>query len=201
MSQSKKSVIGTLRKAAIHALGGEERKPPAPVTHARVDRIEPQIKPAFGTLGHAQGLGIGARPQIKPAFGYRPGQNKPWKGAHLRERGGSGNRVQGISDLAGSRSRDLRNRRPNETSGMGQHLGKTTAHSQVIQAVNAETANRARTDHGKTDFMSSSGGNPSKVNHRHTRSAISGTHQISPLDARGMIANDGINTIAKAVVA
>jgi hypothetical protein len=208
---ARKSVMGSLRRTAIHALGGEERKPRPAVTHARVDRIEPQIKPAFGTLGHAQGLGIGARPQglgiganrpqIKPAFGYRPGQNKPWKGAHRRERGGSGNRVQGISDVAGSRSRDLRTRASNETSGMGQHLGKNTAHSQVIQAVNAETANRARTDHGKTDFMSSTGGNPSQVSHRHPRSAISGTHQISPHDARGMIAHDGMNTIAKAVVA
>tara|TARA_Y100000296_G_scaffold86813_1_gene127971 strand:- start:651 stop:1340 length:690 start_codon:yes stop_codon:yes gene_type:complete len=229
MSQSKKSVLGTLRRTAIHALGGEEKRPSArpAVTHARVDRIEPQIKPnpygpgsvpgGVGPMRPGGGIGWGERvpqglsgrpnrpnrpaTQIKPAFGYRPGQNKPWKGAHLRERGGSGNRVQGISDVAGSRSRDLRTRASNETSGMGQHLGKSTAHSQVIQAVNAETANRARTDHGKTDFLSSSGGNPSRVSHRHPSSAISGTHQISPHDARGMIAHDGMNTIAKAVVA
>ena len=186
MSQSKKSVLGTLRRTAIHALGGEERKPrPAP-TMARVDRIEPRIGSVpFGGSGPMRPF-VGG---IKPSFHHR------------RDRGGSGNRIQGLSDVAGSRQRDLRTRASNETSGIGQHLGKSTAHSQVIQAVNAETANRARTDHGKTDFMSSSGGNPSKVNHRHTRSAISGTHQISPLDARGMIANDGINTLAKAVVA
>ena len=197
MSQSKKSVIGTLRRTAIHALGGQERKPPAAVTHARVDRIEPQIKPSRpygpGSLpskpNFHRPMGMGMGQQIKPSFHHR------------RERGGSGNRVQGISDVAGSRQRDLRTRASNETSGMGQHLGKSTAHSQVIQAVNAETANRTRTDHGKTDFLSSSGGNPSKVNHRHPRSAIAGTHQISPLDARGMIAHDGMNTIAKAVVA
>ena len=183
MSQSKKSVIGTLRRTAIHALGGEERRPsarPAP-TMARVDRIEPRIKPSRPMRPFQGG--------IKPSFHHR------------RDRGGSGNRIQGLSDVAGSRQRDLRTRASNETSGMGQHLGKSTAHSQVIQAVNAETTNRARTDHGGTSFLSSSGGNPSKVNHRHPRSAISGTHQISPLDARGMIANDGINTLAKAVVA
>ena len=186
MSQSKKSVLGTLRRTAIHALGGEERKPrPAP-TMARVDRIEPRIGSVpFGGSGPMRPF-VGG---IKPAFHHR------------RDRGGSGNRIQGLSDVAGSRQRDLRTRAPNETSGMGQHFGKTTAHSQVIQAVNAETTNRARTDHGGTSFLSSMGGNPSKVNHRHTRSAISGTHQISPLDARGMIANDGINTLAKAVVA
>ena len=180
MSQSKKSVIGTLRRTAIHALGGEEKRPRPAVTHARLDRIEPRINPSPPMRPFVGG--------IKPAFHHR------------RDRGGSGNRIQGISDLAGSRRRDLRTRAPNETSGMGQHFGKTTAHSQVIQAVNAESANRARTDHGKTDFLSSSGGNPSKVSHRHPRSAISGTHQISPHDARGMIANDGMNTLAKAVV-
>ena len=183
MSQSKKSVIGTLRRTAIHALGGEERRPsarPAP-TMARVDRIEPRIKPSRPMRPFQGG--------IKPSFHHR------------RDRGGSGNRIQGISDLAGSRQRDLRTRAPNETSGMGQHFGKTTAHSQVIQAVNAETANRTRTDHGGTSFLSSTGGNPSKVSHRHPRSAISGTHQISPHDARGMMAHDGMNTIAKAVVA
>lgn len=180
---AKKSISARLRNAAIHALGGEERRPrPRSATHARVDRIEPRIKPSRPYAVPFSG-------GIKPSFHH-----------HRRERGGSGNRVQGISDVAGSRQRDLRTRASNETSGMGQHFGKSTAHSQVIQAVDAETANRARTDHGKTSFMSSSGGNPSKVNHRHTRSAISGTHQISPLDARGMIANDGINTIAKAVV-
>jgi len=186
MSQSKKSVLGTLRRTAIHALGGEERKPrPAP-TMARVDRIEPRIGSVpFGGSGPMRPF-VGG---IKPSFHHR------------RDRGGSGNRIQGLSDVAGSRQRDLRTRASNETSGMGQHLGKSTAHSQVIQAVNAETANRARTDHGKTDFMSSTGGNPSQVSHRHPRSAISGTHQISPHDARGMIANDGINTLAKAVVA
>jgi hypothetical protein len=184
MSQSKKSVLGTLRRTAIHALGGEERKPRPAVTHARVDRIEPRIKPS-------RPYGPGSLPpsMIKPSFHHR------------RDRGGSGNRIQGLSDVAGSRQRDLRTRASNETSGIGQHLGKSTAHSQVIQAVNAETTNRARTDHGGTSFLSSMGGNPSKVNHRHPRSAISGTHQISPLDARGMIANDGINTLAKAVVA
>ena len=194
MSQSKKSVLGSLRRTAIHALGGEERKPRPAVTHARVDRIEPQIKPSrpygpgsvpFGGSGPMRPF-VGG---IKPSFHHR------------RDRGGSGNRIQGLSDVAGSRQRDLRTRASNETSGIGQHLGKSTAHSQVIQAVNAETTNRARTDHGGTSFLSSMGGNPSKVNHRHRRSAISGTHQISPLDARGMIANDGINTIAKAVVA
>jgi len=186
MSQSKKSVLGTLRRTAIHALGGEERKPrPAP-TMARVDRIEPRIGSVpFGGSGPMRPF-VGG---IKPSFHHR------------RDRGGSGNRIQGLSDVAGSRQRDLRTRASNETSGIGQHLGKSTAHSQVIQAVNAETTNRARTDHGGTSFLSSMGGNPSKVNHRHRRSAISGTHQISPLDARGMIANDGINTLAKAVVA
>jgi len=185
MSQSKKSVLGTLRRTAIHALGGEERRPSARPAGARVDRIEPQIKPS-------RPYGPGSLPpsMIKPSFHHR------------RDRGGSGNRIaSGISDLVGSRQRDLRTRAPNETSGMGQHFGKTTAHSQVIQAVNAESANRARTDHGKTSFLSSSGGNPSKVSHRHPRSAISGTHQISPHDARGMMAHDGMNTIAKAVVA
>mgnify|MGYP003116902602 FL=1 len=186
MSQSKKSVLGSLRRTAIHALGGEERKPrPAP-TMARVDRIEPRIGSVpFGGSGPMRPF-VGG---IKPSFHHR------------RDRGGSGNRIQGLSDVAGSRQRDLRTRASNETSGIGQHLGKSTAHSQVIQAVNAETTNRARTDHGGTSFLSSMGGNPSKVNHRHRRSAISGTHQISPLDARGMIANDGINTLAKAVVA
>ena len=197
MSQSKKSVLGSLRRTAIHALGGEERKPRPAVTHARVDRIEPQIKPSRPYGPGSVPFG-GSGPMRPFAGGIKPSFHHP----HRRERGGSGNRIaSNISDVAGSRQRDLRTRASNETSGMGQHLGKSTAHSQVIQAVNAETANRARTDHGKTDFMSSSGGNPSKVNHRHTRSAISGTHQISPLDARGMIANDGINTIAKAVVA
>ena len=189
MSQSKKSVLGSLRRTAIHALGGEERKPrPAP-TMARVDRIEPRIGSVpFGGSGPMRPF-VGG---IKPSF-HHP---------HRRERGGSGNRIaSNISDVAGSRQRDLRTRASNETSGIGQHLGKSTAHSQVIQAVNAETTNRARTDHGGTSFLSSMGGNPSKVNHRHRRSAISGTHQISPHDARGMIAHDGMNTIAKAVVA
>ena len=207
---ARKSVMGSLRRTAIHALGGEERKPRPAVTHARVDRIEPQIKPAFGTLGHAQGLGIGARPQglgiganrpqIKPAFGYRPGQNKPWKGAHRRERGGSGNRVQGISDVAGSRTRDLRTRASNETSGMGQHLGKHTGHNQIVHPTNAISANRPRVDLGKTDFLSSMGGNPAQPNHR-PHNTQSGTHKIAPKDARAMMANDGRNSIAKAVVA
>jgi hypothetical protein len=121
MSQSKKSVLGTLRRTAIHALGGEERKPRPAVTHARVDRIEPRIKPS-------RPYGPGSLPpsMIKPSFHHR------------RDRGGSGNRIQGLSDVAGSRQRDLRTRASNETSGIGQHLGKSTAHSQVIQAVNAE---------------------------------------------------------------
>jgi len=199
---AKKSVMGSLRRTAIHALGGQEKKPPAPVTHARVDRIEPRIKPAFGTLGHAQGMGMGMRPQIKPAFGYAPGQNKPWKGqvAHLRERGGSGNRVQGISDVYGSRQRDLRTRASNETSGMGQHLGKHTGHNQIVHPTNAISANRPRVDLGKTDFLSSMGGNPAQPNHR-PHNTQSGTHPISHIDARAMMANDGRNSIAKAVVA
>ena len=41
---ARKSVMGSLRRTAIHALGGEERKPPAPVTHARVDRIKKVIE-------------------------------------------------------------------------------------------------------------------------------------------------------------
>jgi len=191
---AKKSVMGSLRRTAIHALGGQERKPPAPVTHARVDRIEPQIKPArpYGPgavpFGGSGPMGMGMGQQIKPSFNHR------------RERGGSGNRVQGISDVYGSRQRDLRTRASNETSGMGQHLGKHTGHNQIVHPTNAISANRPRVDLGKTDFLSSMGGNPAQPNHR-PHNTQSGTHKIAPRDARAMMANDGRNSIAKAVVA
>lgn len=178
---AQKSVIGSLRRTAIHALGGQEKKPPAPVTHARV---EYGPKPNFHRPRGDRPMGMGMGQQIKPSF------------LHRRERGGSGNRIQGLSDVAGSRQRDLRTRASNETSGMGQHLGKHTGHTQVIHATNAATANQPRTDHGGTDFLSSSGGNPAVPNHRpHNRQR--GTHPIAPIDARAMVSQDGGLKLAK----
>ena len=174
MGLGKRNYAGEAAKREAIASG--RLRPRRPVGGPR------QVKPAFGTLGHAASLGIG--------------------NLHLpsRERGGSGNRVQGISDVAGSRTRDLRTRASNETSGMGQHLGKHTGHNQIVHPTNAISANRPRVDLGKTDFLSSMGGNPAQPNHR-PHNTQSGTHKIAPKDARAMMANDGRNSIAKAVVA
>ena len=170
MGLGKRNYAGEAAKRQAIASG--RLRPRRPVGGPR------QVKPAFGTLGHAASLGIG-------------NLNLP-----SRERGGSGNRIQGLSDVAGSRQRDLRTRASNETSGMGAHLGKHTGHTQVIHATNAATANQPRTDHGGTDFLSSSGGNPAVPNHRpHNRQR--GTHPIAPIDARAMVSQDGGLKLAK----
>ena len=184
MGLGKRNYAGEAAKRQAIASG--RLRPRRPVGGPR------QVKPAFGTLGHAQGLGIGARPQI---LGYDPSIHGGIGNLH-RERGGSGNRIQGLSDVAGSRQRDLRTRASNETSGMGAHLGKHTGHTQVIHATNAATANQPRTDHGGTDFLSSSGGNPAVPNHR-PHNSQRGTHPIAPIDARAMVSQDGGLKLAK----
>ena len=88
MGLGKRNYAGEAAKRQAIASG--RLRPRRPVGGPR-ERPRSQIKPAFGTLGHAQGLGIGARPQI---LGYDPSGRAGIGNLH-RERGGSGNRIQG----------------------------------------------------------------------------------------------------------
>jgi hypothetical protein len=71
-----------------------------------------------------------------------------------------------ITDVGASQQRQRRDRLPNETTGKGEHFGKTLTHSQIVQPTNATAANRPRVDFGRTKFLSGMGGNPANVNHR-----------------------------------
>ena len=149
-------------------------------------------KPSFGHPGHAASLGIGKGPQIKPNFAiYKHPRRSGVRGVDYDiPKGG------GVSAPAMAHERQRRLREANETRGKGEHFGKHTGHTQIIHPTNAATSNQPRTDHGKTDFLSSSGGNPAKPNHR-PLNRQRGVYPITKLDARAMVSQDGGLKLAK----
>ena len=115
------------------------------------------------------------------------------KGGISSLRGSSKGQVS-LPGMAAERMRRIKE--ANETRGKGEHFGKHTGFSQVIHPTNVETANRPRVDFGKTDFYSSTGGNPAVPNHRPFNKQA-GTYPISPLDSRKMLQDHGALKIAK----